>query len=144
MQLLFKALRFASEDDYVLLHSFCQERKLATGEQLFDYEDDADTLFFLHNGRLAVHKYSGFQSKMQVVALLDTGTVVAEGAVIEGHVHKCKVTAVDDCILSSLSHKAYCQFREKAPDLAFLLFEYLFKIASLRLEKSTERMARIL
>lgn len=120
------------------------ERKIAVGELLFDYNDSAESLFVLTKGRLAVHKYTGFLKKMQVIALLDPSAVVGEGALLKEHKRKSRITAIEDSILLEISKRDFSTFLAQSPEAGVELLEYLLHIVSLRLEKTSERLARIL
>ena len=131
-------------NDRKMLYAFCSERSLLVGELLFDYNEPGKSLYFIEEGRLAVHKFTGFQEKMQVVALLEKGSIVGESGLLRNHVHQSKITVVEDCRLMSLSAQQYQKMQNENPDLALRFFAYLLKITTLRLEKTSERLARIL
>ncbi len=120
------------------------ETMLKEGEILFDYNDATESFYFLQEGRLAVYKFTGFLNKMQVVALLDRGAVVGEGALLAGNSRKTRVTATEDCVLFKMSRQAFVRFQKEFPEYGALFLVYLLKIVSLRLEKTSERLARIL
>jgi CRP-like cAMP-binding protein len=126
------------------LVSLFSSKELSAGDVLFEYDDVAEAFFFLQKGNLAVHKYTGFLEKMQVIALLDPGTVVGEAALLDRHIRKTRVTAIKDSKLVCLKTKDFEDFRKKFPQSGFILLEYLFSTIALRLEKTSERLARIL
>lgn len=132
------------ERDWQSVYSFCSVKSLSAGHVLFDYGEPGEALYFIQSGRLAVHKFTGFQKKMQVVALLDQGSVVGEANLLENHCHKTKVIAIEDSELLSLSVQKYQKLQNEQPGLTFRLLAYLFSITSLRLEKTSERLAQIL
>lgn len=130
--------------DRKALYAFCSEKNLVVGDLLFDYDEPGEHLCFIEEGRLAVHKFTGFQKKMQVVALLEKGSIVGESALLDNHVHQSKVTVVEDCRLMCLGTQQYQKLQNEKPDLALRLFAYLLQITTLRLEKTSERLAQIL
>jgi len=130
--------------DKQALYTFCSEKSLVAGELLFDYDEPGEKLYFIEEGRLAVHKFTGFQKKMQVVALLESGSLVGESALLDSHIHQSKVTVIEDCRLMCLSIQQYQKMQNETPDLALRLFAYLLQITTLRLEKTSERLAEIL
>lgn len=132
------------ENDKKSVLSYCSEKRLSAGEILFEYNEPSPTLYFLAEGRLAVHKFTGFQQKMQVVALLDSGSVVCESALLVESHHKTKVTVIEDSLLYCLSHEQYNLLQEENPGLATRFLEELLRVVSLRLEKTSERLAQIL
>lgn len=120
------------------------ENHLAKGEVLFDYYDTAENLYFLKTGNLAVYKLTGFLNKMQVVALLDSGAVVGEAALLDGHIRNAQVVAIEDSTVVCLAKQDFRRFCIEFPEEGFCFLEYLFSISSLRLEKTSARLAKIL
>jgi CRP-like cAMP-binding protein len=126
------------------LFALFTHRKVAAGELLFDYHDVAHSFFILQDGRLAVHKYTGFLKKMQVIALLDPNSVIGEGALLVQHKRTSRVTAIADSHLLEISRENFSLFQAQSPEAGVLFLEYLLRIVGLRLEKTSERLARIL
>jgi signal-transduction protein with cAMP-binding, CBS, and nucleotidyltransferase domain len=124
--------------------SLFSRKKLASGDVLFEYNGVAEELFFLLVGNLAVHKFTGFLEKMQVIALLDSGAGVGAAALLTGHLRAPRVTASSAPTLLCLRKDDFEMFRKKFPDSGLRFLEYLFSMVSLRLEKTSERLARIL
>ncbi len=121
------------------------ETDLAIGDVLFDYSDSvADTMYFLSQGHLAVYKKTGFQEKMQVIALLDPGTIVGEGALLAKHRRETRVTAIQESRMWCLTRTDFTAFQKQFPVSACLLLENILARVTLRLEKTSERLARIL
>jgi CRP/FNR family transcriptional regulator, cyclic AMP receptor protein len=138
------SFNFLDAEEMNELFSLCTEKQLDKGEALFDYQEPAESIFFLKEGRLAVHKFTGFQEKMQVIALLDPGTVVGEAALLHTHTRKTRVAAIEKSSLYCLGRKEFFSWQKKSPVMASRLLEYLLSIVTLRLEKTSERLARIL
>lgn len=120
------------------------KKRLGEGECLFDYNEVAESFYFVQNGRLAVHKFTGFLTKMQVVALLDRGAVVGEGALFVEQSRKTMVTATEESVLFEMSRQAFFEFQVGFPEYGALFLSYLLRVVTLRLEKTSERLARIL
>jgi CRP-like cAMP-binding protein len=139
-----RALAFAGDD---LFEGFCPELtelKLAAGDTLFNVGDRATMVYFLVTGRLAVRKSTGFAEKMQVVALLDPGAPVGEGAVFPGQVHDSTVVAVEESRLVALPGERLQGLAEEKPGLAWKIITRLLLVAHLRLKKNSDRLARVL
>ncbi len=141
---MFSSLPFLEENDRQLFTSLLKEEKIAAGETLFEYHDAATALYFLAEGRLSVHKHTGFQEKMQVVALLDPGSMVGEAALVKGHCRQTRVVAIEDCHLYVLKREDFAVLKREASQLACRFLEYTLSIATLRLEKTSDRLARVL
>ena len=126
------------------LVSLFTEKTVASDDILFDHGDPAEEFYFLKDGHLAVHKFTGFLEKMQVIALLDPGAVVGECAVLQGHVRSTRVTAIKKSTLLVLTKKKFQEYQQLFPESASIILAYLLSIVSLRLEKTAGRLARIL
>ena len=133
-----------NEGDKSSILSYCSEKRLPAGAVLFEYDEPSLTLYLLAEGRLAVHKFTGFQEKMQVVALLDNATVVSESALLTNAGHTTKVTAIESSLLYCLTQEKYHLLQKENPELAARFLGYLLRVVSLRLEKTSERLAQIL
>ncbi len=139
-----QALSFLDDDDLAALQSELVPVDLAGGATLFRAGDPAASFYFLVSGRLAVQKNTGFADKLQVVALLDPGAAVGEAAVIPGQSRGATIVAIDDCRLLSLERERLMRLKEINPSLAWKILTRLLLISHLRLQKSSERLARIL
>ena len=126
------------------LASLFYEKVVMPGESLYDFDESAQTLYYLESGRLSVQKHTGFEEKMQVIALLDSGAIISEASLLKGYSHQTRVVAVDQCHLLCLDREKYTQLKKDSAETAALFLEYILRIVSLRLEKTSERLAHIL
>lgn len=124
--------------------SLLTEKKLDAGTVLFEYNEPAEKLYFLQEGHLAVYKLTGFLQKMQVIALLDPGAVVGEAALLQSHVRNTRIITIEESRLFCLERRDFLGFQKGFPESALRFLEYLLAIATLRLEKTSARLARIL
>lgn len=141
---VFSFADFLEREDCRQFASLFYEKNISAGKTLFDYDEPAETFYFLKEGRLSVQKFTGFQEKMQVVALFGSGAIVSEAALLPNHKHRTRVVAIEDCQLLCLAAKDYLQFKGDASDVVNSFMEFVFSIVSLRLEKTSERLAHIL
>jgi len=111
---------------------------------LFEIGDPAREVFFLTRGRLSVQKQTGFHRKMQVVAILEPGTLLGEAGVLADHVHGVSVRAIEPSHLYRLDCQKIEVLERTDPQLVIQLFKRLLLIGSLRLAKTTERLAHVL
>lgn len=132
------------QEEYVFLNNLLEIRNISNGEALFAAGAEADTLFFILEGRFAVHKEIGIGGRTQVVALLNAGTIVGEAAAAADRVHGATVTAVDQSTVAGLSRMALAELEEHMPQLFIGLMKKILSITSLRLQKSSERLALVL
>jgi len=111
---------------------------------LFEVGDPADEVFFLAQGRLSVQKKTGFHRKMQVVAILDPGAIVSEAGILLSHIHGVSVRAIEKSHLFRLGRQELEALEQTDPQLVIKLLKHLLLISSLRLEKTSERLAHVL
>lgn len=138
------ALPFLEDDDLLALRPELAVVDLPAGSSLFRTGDDASAVYFLVSGRLAVQKGTGFGDKMQAVALLDPGAPVGEGAIIPGRNRGATIVAIEDCRLLAIDRSSLEALKDRKPSLAWKIVTRLLDISHLRLQKSSERLARIL
>lgn len=134
---------FGNED---VLHLFdvVESVEVKKNGVLFDAGQKADGLYFVISGKMAVQKETGFGTRKQVVALLDSGAPVGEAGLLTGGLRGASVVAVEDASLLYLSKKAFDELCEEQPLLGLVFFRWLLDRISLRLKGSTERLAHIL
>ena len=135
---------FLSQAQFQPLGSLFYVKTVVSGETLYDFDEPADTLYYLEKGRLSVQKHTGFEEKMQVIALLDPGAIISEASLLGGYCHQTRVAAVDQCQLLCLDREKYMQLKKDDAETATIFLEYILRIVSLRLEKTSERLAHIL
>ncbi len=138
------ALPFLGDGDLTALQSALVTVDLPAGDTLFRAGEPASVVYFLVSGRLAVQKSTGFADKLQVVALLDPGAPIGEGAIVPEQSRGATVVAIENCRLLSLERKRLENLKEQNPSLAWKIMTRLLCVSHLRLQKSSERLARIL
>lgn len=137
-------LPFLAEGEAKVLLAGMSSVNVQAGVDLFALEDPADCLYFLVAGRIAVRKTTGFGNRMQVVALLDPGAPVGEAGLLEGQVRGATLTAVTESSLLMLTRTTFATMSAIHPMLALKLMTWLMERISLRLKKSSERLAHVL
>lgn len=127
-----------------LSHEQFQERTLAKGEILFAEGDSANCIYFVSDGRFAVRKAIGIGERTQAVALLNYGTIIGEGALISEKSRGATVLAVEDSKVIELTKEALAEIEQKVPDQYISFVKKILAITTLRLQKSSERLALVL
>lgn len=141
LQALFEGLsptKLEELDELVVL------RNLSQDENLFREGDEAIALNFVVKGRLAVVKDTGFNGKCQAVALLGTGSVVGESAMNPGAVRGSTVVAVEESVVAEISAEDLDKIGASDPVLHVYLLRRILAVTSMRLAKSSERLAHVL
>jgi CRP/FNR family transcriptional regulator len=138
------ALAFLDAEERSVLQSVCVALEVPAGGILFRAGETAAMVYFLVSGRMVVRKRTGFADKMQVVALLDPGAPIGEGAAIPGQLRGAAVIAIDVCRLLSLERRQLEILQQKNPGLAVKIMMRLLQVTHLRLQKSSERLVHIM
>ena len=100
--------------------------------------------FFSKTGKFAVQKETGFEGRLQVVALLSSGAIIGEGALVEQKVRTTTDLAVESSEVFVLETEFLGSLIEKNPTTFSRLLKYCLHISSIRLCESTKRVAHIL
>jgi CRP-like cAMP-binding protein len=143
-ELLGSSLSFLEEREARKVLEGMSSVSLESGNSLYSLNDPADCLYVLVAGRIAVRTRTGFGDRMQVVALLDPGAPIGEGGLLDGQTRGATLTAVTDSELLSLSRQSFEELSASDPALAVKLLKWLMEKVSIRLKKSSERLAHVL
>lgn len=135
---------FLPAEDVARLLQMMECIQLETSQVLFDSGQDADGMYFVISGRVAVQKETGFGGRKQVVALLDSGAPVGECGLLAGVQHGASVVAVRESSLLYLSKSAFDLMCEERSDFGLIFFRWLMQRVSMRLRANTERLAHVL
>ena len=138
---LFPFMQEAVADQFAARLAFCDAK---TGECLFEAESQANCLFVLLAGRLAVSRETGFNDKSQVIALLQPESVVGEGCLAGREKRSATVYVVEDASLLMIERQVYGWLEKEHPAMAVALLRKLLLTTSKRLEKCSERLLHIL
>ncbi len=141
LPILGKFLGSADAGQFDCLADCFSEQTLSAGEKLYTTGDEADRIYFILKGKVAVHHPSGFGDKTQVVAILSDGSVVGESALCNLKARKAVVVAAEETRLAYALVKDLKGLTEKDPALILKLITRLLEIISVRLRKSSERLA---
>lgn len=114
------------------------------GSELFAHGDRSECMYFIVSGRVAVQNRTGFGDRTQVIALLDAGAPIGERGILGNVFRGARVTVVEDAELLRLSLTDFADIVKKQPFLAVSVLRWLLDRATLRLQKSSERLARVL
>lgn len=135
---------FLTDTDVESLFAVMESLSFESGATLFSYGDNADGMYFVVSGRLAVQKDTGFGARKQVVALLEKGAPVGEAGLLSESTRGATVVAVDESMLLYISKSSFDKLCKERPDFGVIFFRWLLGRVSLRLKSSTERLAHIL
>lgn len=121
--------------------------------ELREWEQDAtvmkegvveDYMGFLIEGKLAVKKRTGYWGKNIIIAILDQGTLVGEGAFIDTGPRSTTIVAMENCRMLILTAQRMNDLILNRPMLAVKLMKHMIHIISIRLKKAGDRIAELL
>jgi CRP/FNR family transcriptional regulator, cyclic AMP receptor protein len=139
-----QAFSFLNVEEQAVLSAAATPVFLKKGAELFHAGDTAEAVFFIEKGRLAVLKETGFHERTQVVALLEAGASVGEGGALGDLLRTATVVAIEESVLYCLNHGNLAVLGEKDPQILVRIFKRLLYVSTMRLQKSSERLAHIL
>lgn len=137
-------LPFCEKEEAVFLLKSMGFSEIPAGATLYEEGDASDGFFILVSGRIAVKKQTGFSDRKQVVALLDPGAPLGEAGLLDFPARGATLIAVTDSSLISLSRQAFSEMVTVNPVLGVKILSWLMEKLTLRLRKSSERLALVL
>ncbi|MBU1566414.1 MAG: cyclic nucleotide-binding domain-containing protein [Proteobacteria bacterium] len=135
---------FLDKSEATALMTAMEISEIRAGTILYKINDSADCLYVLVSGKIAVQKKTGFGDRMQVVALLDPGAPLGESGLLDTQYRGATLMVVVDSRLLVLSRRAFAEITTLTPILAVKVLTWLMTRLSLRLKKSSERLAHVL
>jgi CRP-like cAMP-binding protein len=114
------------------------------GSVLFLPGSEATEVYFIAKGKFAIQAPTGFQNKMQVVALLSEGSMVGEGGIVGGTVRRATVVAVEESVVLVLRRSDLNEIEMQHPAIAIKIIKHLLVITHGRLIDNSERLAHVL
>ena len=113
-----------SDGEFAVLGPELAERTFAPGEIILEDEEEGDSLYLIAKGRVRISKRDR-QGHETVLALLHAGDFFGELELIDGRPRAARVTAVDECVVCSLSRTAFEKQLRQIPALAYRLLQVL-------------------
>jgi CRP/FNR family cyclic AMP-dependent transcriptional regulator len=111
-------------------------RNMATDEVLFLAGDPGDGFYRLDEGLLKVSIESASGAE-RILAILGTGAIVGDLAIIDGKPRSATVAALRDCKLRFVSRAVFEEFARKEPEI----YKYLLKVLATRLRDTDKIVA---
>ena len=98
-----KAFSFLSAKETEELCNYLELREWQTDAVVMGEGDSEDYVGFLIEGKLAVKKKTGFWGKHIIIAILEKGAMVGEGAFIDSGPRSNTIIAMEPCRILTLS-----------------------------------------
>jgi CRP-like cAMP-binding protein len=139
-----KAFNFLSPGEIDELCSYLELREWQTDAVVMNEGDSEDYVGFLTAGKLAVKKKTGYWGKHIIIAILEKGAMVGEGAFIDSGPRSTTIIAMEPCRLLILSVQKMDELILNNSLLAIKLMKRMLYITSIRLRKAGERISELL
>jgi len=138
-----KAFNFLSKKEIEELCNYLELREWQADALVMKEKADEDYVGFLIEGKLAVKK-KGDWGKHIIIAVLEKGAMVGEGAFIESGPRSNDVIAIESSRLLTLSAPKMEELILNNPLLAVKLLKRMLFIMSVRLRKASDRISELL
>lgn len=142
---LFRAsglFRGMSDDEVREIVRTSKSRLLKAGEALFNQGETASALYIVEYGELEV-RAQGALGEEVVLAMLGSGTVVGEMAILEGSPRSATVEALSDCRVFELSREDFEALRENRSRAAYKLIMNLAQTLGERRRQTDARVEEV-
>jgi CRP-like cAMP-binding protein len=138
------AFRFLEKEEIEELCSYLELREWPADAVIMHEGMEGDYVGFIIEGKLAVKKKTGLWGKQIILAILEKGAIVGEGAFIDSGPRSTTVTAIETSKLLTLSAMKMSELTVNNPQLAVKLMKRMLQITSIRLSKAVERISKLL
>lgn len=139
-----KAFNFLSIDEVGELCPYLELREWDRDAIVMKEGAAEDYVGFLIEGKLAVKKKTGHWGKQIIIALLDKGSMVGEGAFVDRGTRSNTIVAMENSKLLIMTARSMDGLILNSPRLAIKLMKYMLHIMNLRLRKAGERISELL
>ena len=139
-----KAFSFLTNEETEELCNYLELREWQTDAVVMKEGDAEHYMGFLIEGRLAVKKKTGYWNKNIIIAILEKGAMVGEGAFIDSEPRSTTVIAMEPCRLLTFEAKRMEELTLNNPHLAIKIMKRMLHIISIRLRKAGERISELL
>jgi CRP-like cAMP-binding protein len=139
-----RAFNFLSTEEVGELCPYLVLREWKTDTTVMQEGEFEDYMGFVVEGKLKVKKQTGYWGKQIVIAVLDKGTMVGEGAFIDQGPRSNTIVAMENSRLLVLTAQKMNDLILNRPMLAIKLMKYMLHIISLRLRRAGDRISELL
>ena len=108
------------------IQTLCTWKRYEPGEQIIDYLDQSDEVFFIADGNARV-SITSMQGKPVAFTDLDAGDIFGEVSAIDGGPRSVSVEARTSCCIASLPAAAFQEIVKSEPAFALELLQHLAK-----------------
>jgi len=139
----FKFFKTLSDDELSSFLGFCENKKVAAGDTLWQEGDSDNYAAFILSGKLGIKKKTAFEGKYMIVGTFDNGTVVGELCLLTDQPRSVTAIVIESVDLVMLSSVNFEKLIIEQPLLGLKLLKHIFMVTSRRLKGSYDRIASI-
>ncbi|MDH3390944.1 MAG: cyclic nucleotide-binding domain-containing protein [Desulfobulbaceae bacterium] len=139
-----KAFKFLADEEIEELCKYLELREWPADAVVMKEKAIEHYVGFLLEGKLAVKKNKGDWGKHIIIAMLEKGAMVGEGAFIESGPRSNDIIAMESCRLLTLSTQKMDELILNNPYLAIKLMKRMLFIMSVRLRNASDRISELL
>ena len=139
----FRFFKTLSDDEIRAFLSFCEDRQVDAGQNLWTEGDDDNYAAFIIAGKLGIKKKTEFEGKYMIVGTFSKGTVVGELCLLTEQIRSVTAIVIEPLDIVILSTRNFEKLMAGYPMLGLKLLRHIFLVMSKRLSRSTERIAAI-
>ena len=139
-----KAFNFLADEEIEELCEYLELREWQADAVVMKEKTVEHYVGFLLQGKLAVKKKKGDWGKHIIIAILEKGAMVGEGAFIESGPRSNDIIAMEPCRLLTLSAQKMDELILNNPGLAIKLMKRMLFIMSVRLRNASDRISELL
>ena len=132
-----------TDDELSTLLDFCDTKQIDEGDTLWDEGDKSNYAAFIVSGKVGIKKKTEFKGKHMIVGTLGPGTVVGELCLLGDRPRSATVMVLEQLYIVTLSSEKFELLITEHPKLGLKLLKHIFVITVDRLNKSTDRIAKI-
>lgn len=134
---------FLSEEDFEKIGCFFESVTYPAQTLIFQEGDPAEFIGFVLSGKLEVKKQTEFKGNQIIIAILTRGALVGELSIFDEHKRSATVEAIEETTILLLRNDAFNVLLSEYPEIGIKILKGFIRTLSLRLRKTTERLATI-
>lgn len=143
MKEVFKFFKTLSDDEIEAFLSYCENRQVDGGEILWHEGDTDNYAAFVVSGKVGIKKKTEFKGKYMIVGTFARGTVVGELCLLSDNARSVTAEVLEPAEIVILSSMNFEMLIAERPMLGLKLLRHIFLVISKRLQRSTDRIAKI-
>ena len=135
----FKKLDNGEMTAFLKYSEFC---RMHAGDYLWMEGDPDNYAAFIMSGRVGIKKKTEF-GRYMIVGLFGKGTVVGELCLLTNHKRSVTASVLEDVEFLKLTNENFERLIRESPMAGLKLLRHIFMVISHRLNRSTDRIAKI-